>query len=293
VRRAAQSTANLAKDHPAVAAGALVGVGMLVGAVAQHALRKPPSLVEVLMKTLTAGLARRGAGPEERSPEAPQERPMRPRASFTLAVLLLGGGCSHVRPGDATVAEHRSEAALHGERAEQELAAYQPGENELRRPPAPPQMNGQGIPDDLMIYNPTQDHLARADQELSERNQQLAAAHALEEFESEACAGLSVAQRSACPLLASSVSRVEDTRDGFRLVMKPTVDAEQTFKQLNCHLAYAMANGFEAPSCPLFVKGTRLTHDRRSVEFRGESSPVAVQLRAEARRIFKGPESAP
>jgi len=218
---------------------------------------------------------------------------MKHRASLTLAVIVLGVGCSHVRPDDATVAEHRSEAALHAERADQELAAYQPSGNELRRPPAPPQMNNQGIPDDLITYNPTQEHLARADQELSERNQHLAAAHALEKFESEACAGLSVAQRSSCPLLASSVSQVEDTRDGFRLVLKPAVSAEQTFKQLNCHLAYAMANGFEAPSCPLFVKGTRLSHDARSVEFKGETSPVALQLRAEARRIFKGPEAAP
>jgi hypothetical protein len=64
VRRAAQRTARLAKDHPAVAAGALVGVGMLVGAVAQHALRKPPSLGEVLMKTLSsrAGKASKVAG---------------------------------------------------------------------------------------------------------------------------------------------------------------------------------------------------------------------------------------
>jgi hypothetical protein len=216
---------------------------------------------------------------------------MRTREGLTVAgvvLLLCAAGCSHVRPGDATVAEHRNEAQLNEQRAQQELAAYQPGEAALRRPSAPP--NDQNIPDDLTTYNPTQDHLARADQELSERNEHLAAAHALEKFESEACAGLSVAQRSSCPLLASSVAQVEDTADGFRLVMKPAVGAEQTFKQLNCHLAYAMANGFEAPSCPLFVKGTRLSHDARSVEFKGESGAVARQLRAEARRIFRGPQ---
>lgn len=60
VRRAAQSTARLAKAHPAVAAGALVGVGMLVGAMAQAALRKPPSLGEVLMKTLSGRAGKAG-----------------------------------------------------------------------------------------------------------------------------------------------------------------------------------------------------------------------------------------
>ena len=60
VRRAAQSTARLAKDHPAVAIGALVGVGMLVGAAAQHALRKPPSLGDVLLKTLSTRVGKAG-----------------------------------------------------------------------------------------------------------------------------------------------------------------------------------------------------------------------------------------
>jgi ElaB/YqjD/DUF883 family membrane-anchored ribosome-binding protein len=51
-KQVARASEAFVKDHPAVAAGALVGVGVLVGAVAHRALRREPSLGEVLGREL-------------------------------------------------------------------------------------------------------------------------------------------------------------------------------------------------------------------------------------------------
>lgn len=206
----------------------------------------------------------------------------------TCLVALTLIACSHVRAKDETVAEHLNDAAMHEARAENELAQYEPGDSVSRRPAASVRMDLQGIPDDLQTYNPTEEHVLRADQELVERNEHLSAAHTLEKFEDTACRGLSAGERSSCPLLASSVARVVTTKQGFQLELKPSVNAEQTYRRLNCHLAYAVASGFEAPSCPLFVKGTSLSADAHSVTFSGDSTRVAEELRAQARRVFRG-----
>lgn len=208
------------------------------------------------------------------------------RSHWLSALVVLS--CTHVRPTDETVAEHRNDAAIHEARANQELAQFDPKDTVARRPPQTPRVDQVGVPEDLQSYNPTQEHLARADREFIERNEHLSAAHALEQFEARACAGLSKAERSACPLLASSVARVDATKWGLRLNLKPSVDAAQTFARLNCHLAYATAQGFDAPSCPLFVKGTTLRRDGQSIEFVGDTLEIGRQLRTEARRIFVG-----
>jgi hypothetical protein len=201
------------------------------------------------------------------------------------ALLLLS--CAHVQPKDETVAQHRNEAAIHEARAARELAQYEPGDSVSRRPAATIRMDVQGIPDDLHTYNPTEEHVLRADHEMVERNEHLSAAHTLEQFEDTACQGLSAGERSSCPLLASSVAKLVTTKTGFRLELKPSVDAAQTYRRLNCHLAYAVASGFEAPSCPLFIKGTTLSTSEHSVTFSGPTV-VAEALQAQARRVFLG-----
>jgi hypothetical protein len=149
-----------------------------------------------------------------------------------------------------------------------------------------------GVPDDrIESYNPTDEHLTIADQQLSEANEHLKAAKKLLAFEDKACTGLTEGERSACPLLASSVARVEPTNTGFTLRFKPSVDVGQTTKLLTCHLAYAVATGFDRPSCPLFVKGTTLrAAGATGLEFIGDSATVGVALRTQARRIFTGIE---
>ena len=137
--------------------------------------------------------------------------------------------------------------------------------------------------------NPTSDHLAAADREMREANDHLVAAKKLITFESEACVGLSAGERSSCPLLASSVSSVQGTKRGFLMTLKPNADPQQTYQRLACHLAYAVASGFDRPSCPLFLKGTTLARvGAGGISFVGENEAVALELRASARRVFTG-----
>ncbi len=52
-KQVARASEAFVKDHPAVAAGALVGVGVLVGAAAHRALGREPTLGELLSRTLS------------------------------------------------------------------------------------------------------------------------------------------------------------------------------------------------------------------------------------------------
>jgi ElaB/YqjD/DUF883 family membrane-anchored ribosome-binding protein len=56
--RAAKATGTLAKQHPLVAAGVLVGTGVAVGVAAQRALHHKPTLGEVVMNTLSSSASR-------------------------------------------------------------------------------------------------------------------------------------------------------------------------------------------------------------------------------------------
>jgi hypothetical protein len=133
-----------------------------------------------------------------------------------------------------------------------------------------------------------------ADRELVEANAHLAAAKTLESFEDEACIGLSAGERASCPLFASSVRRVEWEKDGFKLFFKQEDEATRTFARLRCHLSYAVASGFDRPSCPLFLKGTKLHREGADgVVFTGDSSDVAAALRAQARRVFPASKTPP
>jgi hypothetical protein len=108
-------------------------------------------------------------------------------------------------------------------------------------------------------------------------------------FEDEACKGIAPAERAACPLLASQVRQVQDTRSGVKLSLKDVSAMDDIYKRLSCHLAYATANGFDAPSCPLFVKGMVLKKLPGGViEMTASTPEVVAQLHQQARRIFTG-----
>lgn len=206
-----------------------------------------------------------------------------------LALTLLTLSCTHVRAKEETVAEHQNEAAIHQGRASQERAKFDP--TEVRRvPPRSPMMGAEiGASAFEESYNPTSSHLAAADAEMRAANDHLVAAKKLTTFENEACAGLSAGERSSCPLLASSVSTVQGTKRGFLMTLKPEVDSRQTYQLLSCHLAYAVASGFDRPSCPLFLKGTTLARvGDDGIGFVGDTDTVAVALRSSARRVFTG-----
>lgn len=61
-KRGAQATAKattaFAKEHPGVAATALVGIGLAAGALTQQAMRREPTLGEVLKDTLSRSAKR-------------------------------------------------------------------------------------------------------------------------------------------------------------------------------------------------------------------------------------------
>jgi hypothetical protein len=87
---------------------------------------------------------------------------------------------------------------------------------------------------------------------------------------------------------------VTPTTAGFTLTIKPTADVQQTYRRLSCHLAWAVASGFDKPSCPLFIKGTTLERDGDDgISFKGESKPVTLALQAQARRVFLGVAATP
>jgi hypothetical protein len=207
--------------------------------------------------------------------------------SFRAAVVVLFlASCLRAPSSQLTVAQHRNEAALHEQRADEALSRYQP--DTVRPPPRGLLTAGQsdGVFDG---YNPTEGYVAQADAELRKANEHLAAARTLVAFEARACQGLSVAQRTACPLFASTVEHVTPGPNGFVLRFKPGVDVTQTYRQLSCHLAYAVSTGFDRPSCPLFVKGMMIAREgARSVSFLGESDAVTEQLQAAARSVFAG-----
>ena len=163
-------------------------------------------------------------------------------------ILLLGvllSSCSHVNKESLTADEHRTEAQVHLEKSREAEERFDP--SDTTRPAARGPGNPVFGPADghFAPYNPSDMHLQEADREMVKANAHLAAAKSLETFEDKACAGLSAGERSSCPLFASSVKRVEWVKDGFKLVMKDPNQTAPTFARLRCHLAYAVASGFD------------------------------------------------
>lgn len=213
------------------------------------------------------------------------------KTPFVVVLLAVAGlDCAHVNATDMTAAEHRNEAVLLQAKAREDRSEYAPGEQ--RQMPMP-MAHIATVPEErITTYNPSDANLARADAAMREAAAHLAAARKLDAFEAKACRGLSVAERSSCPLLASSVSQVNHTSSGFQLVMKPGVDVAKTNEMLTCHLAYAEKTGFDRPSCPLFVKGSSIVRAGENViEFKGSSDKVATELQSQAQRVFRGSAS--
>ncbi len=198
--------------------------------------------------------------------------------------------CTHVHPGEMTAAEHRNEAALLQAQARAQRHEFSPAQ---ARPMPVAMAHVAQVPEErIASYNPSDEHLAKADADMREANEHLAAAKKLEQFESHACQGLSVAERSSCPLLASAVAQIKHVPSGFQMVMKPGIDVEKTTQMLTCHLAYAEKTGFDRPSCPLFVKGSSIRRVGDTlIEFTGSTPQVAAQLQGQAQRVFRGASS--
>lgn len=205
--------------------------------------------------------------------------------------MLLLASCVGIRAKDETVAEHRNDAAIHQQRARNERAQFDPSDVQRSAPRAPGQDPLSTMPPETS-YNPSASHLAQADLEVLEANQHLVAARTLIAFEHQACQGMTESERSSCPLFASTVSLIDVSTKGFTLTFQTQVDVGQTYRRLSCHLAHAVATGFDRPSCPLFVKGTTMERvGDRGIAFIGDSEAVAIRLRGQARKLFLGLDS--
>jgi hypothetical protein len=209
-----------------------------------------------------------------------------------ISSFVLAFGCAH-GPDTLTADEHRAEAQRHEVQAQDDRAKYDPEATRLI-PMTRLDTPDLYAPGGITSYNPTERWLADADRQMRQAAAHLARAKQLEAFEEKACQGIPREQRSACPLLASSVARVEERTTGVALHMKEGVDAAATTRMLQCHLAFAKDRGFDQPSCPLFVKGLDIDLDGTTViDFHSKDPKVAQAIRAQARRIFQGPPEQP
>jgi hypothetical protein len=212
---------------------------------------------------------------------------MQPNRLFAAAVFAAVS-CAHTR--EMTAPEHRAEAARHQQVAANEEARFDARETRPTLAARSPFIEeGPG----LELYNPSAAHLNEADRQMRAAFEHLQAAQQLEKFEDVACAGISVAERIGCPLLAPHVQSVEEVAQGLVLHLKPTAPAKSLAAQMRCHLAYAMANGFDRAPCPLYVKGVKIAlNGERSIDVRSPDARVAGEVRLEARKLFGEPASA-
>ena len=85
---------------------------------------------------------------------------------------------------------------------------------------------------------------------------------------------------------------MHNTSDGIELVMLDSVNALETARRLNCHLAYARVNGFDKPSCPLFTGGLTIAmKGLHGISSPGETPETAARIQEQAARIFGGAAS--
>jgi hypothetical protein len=208
-----------------------------------------------------------------------------------ILASLFAVACATPRAEELTEAEHRAEMRRHVKKAQEEQAKYNPGAS-MRAPARTPFTEPGG---EWIAYNPTERYLEEADAEMREAADHAKAAAALSAFEDESCKGIAPAERAACPLLASQVREVQQIKAGLVLVMKDRGQLSDIHARLACHLAYATANGFDQPSCPLFVRGMvlRKLDDKGAIEMTAPTPEVVKQLHQEARRLFTGKKPVP
>lgn len=207
---------------------------------------------------------------------------MKLKILFCLPWLL--GGCAH----DLTASEHRAEAARHQEIADAQRAQPDRTDNLYAAGPRSPFSDEAAT---LRPYNPSAARINEADRQMRESFEHLQAAQQLEKFEDAACAGISAAERIGCPLLAPHTSWVEETGEGLRVHLKPDAPAQRLAAQLQCHLAFSQARGFDRAPCPLYVKGVKITLEDNAIDFRSANAQVASQVRLEGRKLFGEPNT--
>ncbi len=205
---------------------------------------------------------------------------------LAAALLFVAGGCAHK---EMTGEDHRQAAAADLAASDRAKAKFDPDQQAVAITPGT-----AAFKDDLTtpprFYNPSTANLVEADRKMASAYKHLEAARKLESYEDTACAGLSVAQRTSCPLIAPHLDRIEEGSRGVVLHIKSADKAKELAGQLSCHLAFSRANNFERAPCPLFIKGVAITlTGEKTIEVASGDAKVAREVQFEARKMFGEP----
>ena len=207
------------------------------------------------------------------------------KSPWILIGLFAVHGCAHREPAP-TGDDLRRLAAADLAAAEQARAKYDPEKRAVAVTPRSQDLI-DAPPVATRVYNPTAVHLAEADRRMQSAFKHLEAARRLETFESAACAGISTAQRIACPLVAPYIESIAEGPRGVVLNIKSAERARMLAIQMACHLAFAQANNFERVPCPLYMKGVAIAlTGERAIEVSSMDPQVSAAIREEARLMF-------
>lgn len=246
-----------------------------------------------------------------------------------LASLLIVG-CAPRNPGshphDMSATEHEAEAVRRDAAATEHAAQYDPAASITTVDCA--RLGGLTTghyngPCWTVVTNPTQEHLAAAEQQRSMAAEHRAASAELREVEATACAGISDDDRDVSPFLhltdisgvealvdarpdvktGSTISPSRETADSaqattwtrgavvtFRAV--PGLTAEYLQRTVDCHLARNAVLGHvvpEMPDCPLVPRGAVATVSSTGTGFAvaigSDDAEAAADILARARRL--------
>ena len=151
----------------------------------------------------------------------------------------------------------------------------------------PPHAPYKGEPVVLQAYNPTDVHLAEADRQMREAFEFQQASERLAKYEDAACNGISKELRTACPVVAPHVDRIQERVEGVTLHLKPGAPAKALVAQMRCHFAFAEATRFDRVPCPLYIKGVKIElRGSDEIDVFSSDPEVAAQVRRQARRMF-------
>jgi len=132
-------------------------------------------------------------------------------------------------------------------------------------------------------YNPTAEHLAKAEELHDHASQHRQAAAALEAFEEDQCGDFSKKVRASCPLLGV-VKRVDSIDGGVRLLLAEKINPEVAVAHMQCHYAFGRKKGHEGmPACPLYLKDlTIVVSGDHTVDITATDPAVTEQIRTRA-----------
>lgn len=243
---------------------------------------------------------------------------------MTMRMIGLGVGftaligCATTSPGarphDMSASGHEAAAAQHENTADTHAYQYRPSASvaeERCRPTGGPGAGADGVSSDVCwssVTNPSDAHLAAAQEHRREAADHRAASAALREAEGRACVGIAVDDRDMCPFghmddIASVTPLTEEQR-GARTSTRRTTGATVTFRAVpgmtaewlqrvvDCHLARVAVLGHDAPempNCPLEPNGAEAhvssTGNGFAVAIRANDPTAGADILARAQHL--------